>query len=405
MPSYRYEASDAQGNLERGLIDADSARGARHALRTRGLFPLSVTDAGSASGAGALSARLFAKTLSDQDLSWLTRQLSSLLAAGLPLDAALSATVEQAEKKHIAIALTAVRADVRAGHRLGDALASRPKDFPDIYRALVAAGEASGQLARIMEKLADYVEARNALRSKILTAFIYPGIVAVVSVAIVFFLLGYVVPQVVGAFSQTRQTLPLLTRVMLAASDLVQQWGLIGGFAAMLAWMAWRYSLRTPAVRLRWHARVLKLPLMGRFTLGVNAARFASTLAILTSSGVSLLQALQAARQTLTNERLRAAVAEASNRVREGAPLAASLQSQKVFPPLLVHLIASGERTGELPPMLERAAGNLSRDLERRAMAMTAMLEPLMILVMGGVVLMIVLAVMMPIIEINQMVQ
>lgn len=406
MPSYHYEASDVRGNLERGLIDADSPRGARNALRARGMVPLAVKDSAGAGGAASsLSAKLFAKRLNDQDLAWLTRQLSSLLAAGLPLDAALSATVDQAEKKHIAIALTAVRADVRAGHRLGDALATRPKDFPDIYRALIAAGEASGQLAQIMEKLADYIEERNALRGKILTAFIYPGIVAVVSVAIVFFLLGYVVPQVVGAFSQTKQTLPLLTRVMLALSDIVQQWGLIGIVGLILAWVTWRYSLRAPAVRLRWHARILRLPLIGRFALGVNSARFASTLAILTSSGVSLLRALEAARQTLTNDRLRAAVGDASSRVREGAPLAASLQTQKVFPPLLVHLIASGERTGDLPPMLERAASNLSRDLERRAMAMTALLEPLMILIMGGVVLVIVLAVMMPIIEINQMVQ
>ncbi len=406
MPSYHFEASDAQGNLARGLIDADSPRGARNALRARGLVPLSIKDAGrSAGGTDTLQARLFAKKLNDQDLAWLTRQLASLLAAGLPLDAALSATVDQAEKKHIAIALTAIRADVRGGHRLGDALATRPKDFPDIYRALVAAGEASGQLAQILEKLADYIEARNALRGKILTAFIYPGIVALVSVAIVFFLLGYVVPQVVGAFSQTRQTLPLLTRAMLALSHVVQEWGLTAVLTMIGSWAIWRYRLRTPAVRLRWHARILRLPLLGRFALGVNAARFASTLAILTSSGVSLLQALEAARQTLTNDRLRSAVAQASSRVREGAALAASLQAQKVFPPLLIHLIASGERTGDLPPMLERAARNLSSDLERRAMTMTALLEPLMILIMGGVVLVIVLAVMMPIIEINQMVQ
>lgn len=406
MPSYHFEASDAAGNLERGLVDADSPRGARNTLRARGLVPLSVKDAGrgGAGSAGAAS-RLFAKRLNDSDLGWLTRQVSSLLAAGLPLDAALSATLEQAEKRHIALALVAVRADVRAGHRLGDALAARPKDFPDIYRALVAAGEESGELAQIMEKLADYIEERNALRGKVLTAFIYPGIVAFVSIAIVFFLLGYVVPQVVGAFSHTKQQLPLLTRLMLGVSEIVQNWGLIGAISIASLFAIWRFSLRAPAARLRWHSKVLRMPLIGRFALGVNAARFASTLAILSSSGVSLLRALDAARQTLTNDRLRAAVGEASSRVREGAALASSLQAQKVFPPLLVHLIASGERTGDLPPMLERAANSLSRDLERRAMAMTALLEPLMILIMGGVVLVIVLAVMMPIIEINQMVQ
>jgi len=403
MPSYTYEAADATGRLERGMIDADSPRGARNALRARGLTPLDVKDAGR--GAAVGSARLFARRLSDTELGWLTRQIASLLAARLPLDAALTATLEQAEKRHIAQALAAVRADVRAGHRLAEALGTRPRDFPDIYRALVAAGEESGDLAQVMEKLADYIEQRNALRGKVMTAFIYPAIVGLVSVGIVFFLLGYVVPQVIGAFNQTHQQLPLLTRAMVAASELVRDWGAIGAALAMAAATAWRWSLRAPAARLRWHRRVLGLPLAGRFALEINAARFASTLAILTGSGVSLLRALQAAGQTLTNDRLRAAVDEATDRVREGAPLAASLQMQKVFPPLLVHLIASGERTGDLAPMLDRASRTLSADLERRAMAMTALLEPLMILVMGGIVLVIVLAVMMPIIEINQMIK
>lgn len=402
MPSYNFEASDAAGRLERGMIDADSPRGARNALRARGLTPLNVRDA---SGHRMGSAQWLAKRLSDTELAWLTRQVSSLLAARLPLDAALTATLEQAEKRHIVQALSAVRADVRAGHRLADALGTRPRDFPDIYRALVTAGEESGDLSLVMERLATYVEQRNALRGKVLTAFIYPAIVAVVSVGIVFFLLGFVVPQVIGAFHQTHQQLPLITRIMVALSNIVSDWGAIGLGAGAAAFAGWRWSLRAPSARLRWHARTLRLPMAGRFILEMNAARFASTLAILVGSGVSLLRALQAASQTLTNDRLRAAVTDATDRVRQGAPLAAALQTQKAFPPLLVHLIASGERTGELAPMLDRAAGALSADLERRAMAMTALLEPLMILVMGGVVLVIVLAVMMPIIQINQMVQ
>jgi general secretion pathway protein F len=403
MPSYNFEASDATGRLERGMIDADSPRGARNALRARGLTPLNVR---SASGSHRLgSAQLLAKHLSDADLAWLTRQVSSLLAAGLPLDAALTATLEQAEKRHIAQALSAVRADVRAGHRLADALATRPKDFPDIYRALVAAGEESGDLSLVMERLALYVEQRNALRGKVLTAFIYPAIVALVSVGIVFFLLGFVVPQVIGAFHQTHQQLPLITRIMVTVSDIVRDWGVVALAVSTTAFAAWRLRLRAPAARLRWHARTLRLPMVGRFIREMNAARFASTLAILAGSGVSLLRALQAAAQTLTNDRLRAAVTDATDRVRQGAALAASLQTQKAFPPLLIHLIASGERTGELASMLDRAAGTLSADLERRAMVMTALLEPLMILIMGGVVLFIVLAIMMPIIEINQMVQ
>lgn len=402
MPTYQYEASNATGRVERGLIDADTERNARQILRTRGLLPLSLKD----TGARGKSGQLFkGKRISDADLGWLTRQLASLLAARLTLEAALSATLEQAERQHVAHALAAVRADIRAGHRLGEALAARPHDFPPIYRALVEAGEQSGDLSQVMEKLADYIETRGALRNKILTAFIYPIIVSVVSIGIVIFLLSYVVPQVVGAFNQTQQTLPLLTRMMLAASGFVQDWGLLAAVVMAVVFALWRWRLRNPDARLAWHSRVLRLPLLGRYVLGVNTARYAATLGILTSSGVPLLAALEASRRTLGNDRLRLAVDEATRHVREGSPLAPALAAQKLFPPLLIHLIGSGERTGELPTMLERAARTLSSELERRAMTMTALLEPLMILVMGGIVLLIVLAVMMPIIEINQMIQ
>ena len=301
--------------------------------------------------------------------------------------------------------LLGVRDDVRAGHKLSAALAARPRDFPEIYRALIGAGEESGDLAQVMEKLADYIEERNALRGKVMTAFIYPVVVACVSVIIVVFLLGYVVPQVVSAFSHAKQQLPMLTRVMLALSDYVREWGLVTGAALVAAFALWRYALRAPAARTAWHARVLRLPLVGRFVLGVNAARFASTLSILCGSGVALLTSLEAARRTLSNDVLRQAVDEASARVREGAPLSTALGTQKVFPSLLVHLIGSGEKTGQLPELLDRGARNLSRDLERRAMAMTALLEPALILVMGGFVLLIVLAVMMPILEMNQLIR
>jgi len=402
MPSFRYEATDALGKIVHGTIEAETERGARNQLRNRGLLPLSTAPAAAASGS---MSSLLRPRLSDADLAWLTRQLSSLLAASLPLDAALSATLEQSENKHMIGLLAEIRADVRAGHRLSVALASRPRDFPEIYRALIGAGEESGDLAQVMDKLATYIEDRNALRSKVLTAFIYPAVVACVSVIIVIFLLGYVVPQVVTAFSHAHQQLPLLTRIMLAASDFVRQWGWLAALVIAMLVTLWRYTLRAPAARMAWHSRVLRLPLIGRFVLGVDAARFASTLAILTGSGVALLTSLDAARRTLGNDRLRAAVDDASDRVREGASLSASLGVQKCFPALLVHLIASGEKTGRLPELLERGANNLSRDLERRAMAMTALLEPLLIVVMGGVVLMIVLAVMMPILEMNQLVR
>ncbi|NYT70635.1 type II secretion system inner membrane protein GspF [Pusillimonas noertemannii] len=401
MPSFQYEAVDATGRSDRGMIDADSERSARQALRARGLLPLSVRETRKRTGQGWSAGA----KISDSDLGWLTRQLASLLAARLPLEAALKATLEQAERRHVAQTLAAVRDDVRAGHRLGEALAAHPRDFPEIYRALVDAGEQSGDLAQVLEKLADYIESRGALRNKVLTAFIYPIIVTIVSIGIVIFLLSYVVPQVVGAFTQAHQTLPLLTRMMLASSDFVRDWGLLTAICLAALFALWRLSLRNPAARLAWHARVLRMPVFGRYAMGVDVARFAATLAILTGSNVPLLTALDASRRTLKNRKLQAAVDEATHRVREGSPLAQALQAQKVFPPLLIHLVGSGERTGELPAMLDRAAGVLSLELERRAMTMTAVLEPLMILIMGGIVLVIVLAVMMPIIEINQLVQ
>ncbi len=403
MPSYQYQAVDKTGRHERGLVDADSPRSARQTLRARGLLPLDVKETGRRSG--NLSAALTQKRISDAELGWLTRQLASLLVARLPLEAALSATIEQAEQRHVAQTLAAVRADIRAGHRLGQALAAHPRDFPEIYQALVDAGEQSGELDHVLEKLADYIESRGALRNKLLTAFIYPVIVMLVSIAIVIFLLSYVVPQVVGAFAQTQQALPLLTRLMIRGSDWVREWGLVAAIALLMLFALWRLRLRNPAARMAWHARLLRMPMAGRYIMGVDIARFAATLAILTSSSVPLLAALDAARRTVSNDKLCASIQDAAARVREGSSLASALQAQRQFPPLLLHLIGSGERTGKLPPMLERAATTLSTDLERRAMTMTAILEPMMILVMGGIVLAIVLAVMLPIIEINQLVQ
>lgn len=400
MPRFHFEAANANGQVQAGVMDAESPRAVRLQLRERGLTALGVHE--TAAGGGTA---WFGPRLSATDLCWATRELASLLGARLPLESALMATIEQAEQKVVAEALTAVCTHVRGGMRLADALGERPRDFPEIYRALVSAGEDSGDLARVMERLADYLEGRDHLRSKMLTAFIYPAVVAFVSVCIVIFLLGYVVPQVVSAFSQARQELPMLTRVMLASSGYVREWGWLTALALGGAFALWRGSLRDDAVRLRWHRAVLHLPMIGRYVLGVNTARFASTLAILMDAGVPLLRALDAARQTMGNDRLKACAADTSARVREGAPLASALRVQKVFPSNLIHLVASGEKTGALAPMLDRAAANLSRDLERRATRLTALLEPLMILGMGGVVMLIVLAVLLPIMEINQMVK
>ncbi len=405
MPAYRYEAVDAAGKTDRGVIEADSPKQARTHLRTRGLTPLTVDALGSAAQAARGTVGGFGRRLSTQELALFTRQLASLIVAGLPLDEALGALADQAERAYVHELLAGVRAEVMGGSSLSVALMQHPRDFPDIYRALVSAGEHSGHLGLVLERLAGYIETRNALTAKIRLAFTYPAIVTVVAFAIVIFLLSYVVPQVVSVFANTKQKLPMLTVVMLALSDFVRQWWWAALIVLVLAVMAVRALLRQPGVRLEWHRWLLTAPLAGKLIRGYNTARFASTLAILVSAGVPILRSLQAAGETLGNEALRANVDDATMRVREGSSLARALSAQNQFPPVLVHLIRSGEATGNLPTMLERAAQGEAQELERRTLFLTSLLEPLLILTMGVVVLLIVLAVLMPIIEINQLVR
>ena len=401
MPNFRYEAANKlTGRIEHGQIDAENERSARQLLRNQGLLPLQLDTA-----ASRRAARLGQKHVSRAELGWLTRQLAGLLAAGLPLESVLTAALEQSEHKHLTQLLASIRSDVRAGHRFCDALSAHPSDFPATYRALVEAGEQSGELSQVMERLADYTESQTRLRNKIITALVYPAIVTVVALLIVAFLLTSVVPQVVGAFSHTQQQLPLLTRVLLAISDFSRDWGVYTLLAVGLGLAAWRFSLRNAHIRLNWHRRVLRIPVIGRYVLGVNTESFASTLSILVAGGVPLLPALEASARALGNDHLRQAVALATRMVREGSSLATALRRQDCFPALLMHLIESGERTGRLPGMLERAAATLSGELEQRAMRLTAVLEPVLTLVMGALVMFIVLAIMLPIIEINQMIQ
>lgn len=400
MSSFRFEASDGAGRIEKGLVEAESPTAARAALRARGLVPLEVEQQG-----GGRAERRIRRRFNDAELALATRQLASLLAAGLPVSGALGAALDQAESRAVREVLAAVRSDVFAGHRLSEALAQFPREFPQVYRASVAAGEDSGELAGVMERLANYLEEREALRSKVLTAFLYPALVTVVAFVIVIFLMTYVVPQVVDVFRETRQALPWPTRLLLAVSEFLRAawpWLILGGAAAVYGLRAW---LKLPGRRLAWDAMMLELPIAGRITRATNSARFASTLSILVGAGVPLLTALEAARATLANSVLSNAVGRIIEGVREGASLSGSLARVKVFPPVLVHLAASGESTGQLPAVLERAARNLAREAERRALALTTLVEPLLILAMGAVVLGIVLAVLMPIIEINQLVR
>ncbi|AVA37337.1 MULTISPECIES: type II secretion system inner membrane protein GspF [Cupriavidus] len=405
MPAYRYEAADAAGRADRGVIEADSPKQARAQLRARGLTPIIVDPLAGAGLAKRSGSSAFVRRLSTQEQALFTRQLASLIVSGLPLDEALGALADQAERQYVHELLAGIRAEVMGGSSLSVALAQHPKDFPDIYRALVSAGEHSGHLGMVLERLATYIETRNTLTSKIRLAFTYPAIVTVVAFAIVIFLLSYVVPQVVSVFANTKQKLPTLTVIMLALSDFVRNWwwAALGVIAAVVAII--RSLLKQPDVRLAWHRWLLTAPLVGKLIRGYNTARFASTLSILVSAGVPILRSLQAAGETLTNQALKANVEDATTRVREGASLARALAAQNQFPPVLVHLIRSGEATGNLPTMLDRAATGEGQELERRTMFLTSLLEPLLILTMGVVVLMIVLAVLMPIIEINQLVR
>jgi general secretion pathway protein F len=406
VPAFRYEAVDAVGGTRKGVLNADSARAARADLRGQGLVPLVVdalatqVDAAGRTTGGGLRTRL-----STTELALFTRQLASLLEASLPLEQAFTALLEQAERPYLRDLIAQVRSEVMAGASLSDALAQHPRDFADIYRALVTSGEQIGQLARVLSRLADYIERRNALVQKVKLAFTYPAIVTVVAFAIVIFLLTYVVPQIVSVFANTKQKLPLLTVMMLAVSDFVRNYGWIVALFVIAAALLWRQLLKDPAIKLRWHTWLLDAPLYGKFERSLNTARFASTLAITTGSGVPILQALQTSRDTLTNVAMRQQVEDATASVREGVGLARALSAHKHFPPMLIHMIRAGEATGELPAMLERASNAQEQDLERRALTIAGLLEPALILAMGVVVLLIVLAVLMPIIEINQLVR
>ncbi|VXC58097.1 Type II secretion system protein F [Burkholderia sp. 8Y] len=405
MPAFRFEAIDQAGKTQTGVLDADSARAARSHLRTQGLTPLVVEAAGTRTRGERQQRLSLGRRLSQREQAILTRQLASLLIAGLPLGETLSVLTEQSERDYIRELMAAIRAEVLGGHSFANALAQHPKDFPEIYRALVAAGEHTGKLGLVLSRLADYIEQRNALKQKIILAFTYPGIVTIIAFGIVTFLLSYVVPQVVNVFASTKQALPFLTVMMMALSAFVRSywWAMLIG-VLLIAWLV-RRILSRPGPRLAFDRWLLTAPLVGKLVRGYNTVRFASTLAILTAAGVPILRALQAAGETLSNTAMRNNVDDAIVRVREGSALSRALANTKTFPPVLVHLIRSGEATGDVTTMLDRASEGEARELERRTMFLTSLLEPLLILAMGGVVLVIVLAVMLPIIELNNLVQ
>ena len=411
MPAYRFEALQADGATRKGIVEADSLKSARTQLRSQSLVPLVVEAiaAGAADSETKLPwwQRPVGQThafSSSQRATW-TRQLAGLVSSGLPIERALSALAEESEHEQQRQLMAAIRAEVNSGSSLGRALGLHPSEFPAIDRAVIAAGEESGHLGDVLNQLANDLEDQQILRSKLLSASLYPAIVSLVALAIVIFLVTSVVPQVAGVFAGTKRQLPMLTLAMLALSDFVRAWGWLVLLGLGLGGFGLRLALKQSAFRLKFDAAWLRLPLIGRLARVYNSARFASTLAMLTAAGVPILKALQAAADTLSNQALRADALEALVRVREGAPLGTALAQNARFPGLLSMFARLGEQTGQLPVMLQRAATQLSSEVQRRAMALATVLEPLLIVGMGGMVMLIVLAVLMPIMELNQWVK
>jgi general secretion pathway protein F len=401
MPAFAYQALDQTGKTQRGVLQGDNARAVRASLRERGLNPLEV----SALESGARPAGLLRRGLSGAQLALLTRQLATLLKAGLPLDEALGALAEQNDDTRSRTLVVALRSRVMEGASLAAALADAPESFPEIYRASIAAGEQSGRLDQVLARLADYSEARDALNQKVWAALAYPLLLSIVAVAIVTGLLAYVVPQIVGVFVQMHQTLPWPTRALIALSDFVKGWGWLLLIAIVAAAIGGRLALRAQPVRFAWHRFVLRLPLVGRLSRAANTARCTRTLALLTASAVPLLDSLQIAAQVMPNLPMREAVKGAAVKVREGGSFSRALGESGYFPPVALRLIASGERAGELERMLDEAANQEQRELDRWMTLLTAVLGPLVILLVGAMVLFIVLAILLPIFNLNQMVK
>jgi general secretion pathway protein F len=403
MPAYEYTALNPKGREERGVMEGDTARVVRQLLREKHLTPVSVTQTKQASDKQGMSFSL-RSGVSTKDLSLLTRQLSTLVRSGAPLEEGLGTVAKQTSKNHVKAVILDVRSKVLEGHSLAAALNEHRRVFPDLYRATVAAGEQSGHLDAVLERLAYYTEARQEMNQKVGMALTYPIILSIVALVIVIGLLTYVVPQVVDVFDNIGQELPWLTRALIATSESVKSYGLVIAILIGAGVFGFFRLLRRPAFRFRFDRSLLRPPIVGGLVQGVNTARFARTLSILAASGVPILEALRIAAQVIRNVPMRKAVESATARVREGSSISGALESSGLFPPMTVHLIASGESSGNLEEMLERAALYQERETTNTITTFVGLFEHLMILVMGVVVLGIVLAILLPIFDLNQMV-
>jgi general secretion pathway protein F len=405
LGAFEYTALDPAGREKKGVLEGDTARHVRALLREKQLLPLTVDQVSEREATRQRTSFSFARRVSSNEVALLTRQLATLCKAGLPLEEALLAVSQQSEKTRVQSVLLGVRSKVMEGHTLADGLGDFPRVFPEIYRATVSAGEQAGHLDAVLERLADYTESRDELRQKILGALLYPIVLTVMCLGIVSGLLVYVVPKVVEVFESAKGKLPLMTRVLIAFSDFLRDYGLWLIVALVVGGFAFSRWLRNPNARRRFHGALLTLPLVGRVVRGFNTARFTRTFSILTGSAVPVLEALRIAGQVVSNVPMREAVEAAAQRVREGAPIGRSLGQSKVFPPMTIHLISSGESSGKLEDMLERAAVSQERELDGILAALVGLLGPLLIVLMGLFVMAIVFAMLMPIFEMNTLIR
>ena len=412
MPAYTFEAIDAQGATRKGVMEADTAKSARSLLRDQALVPILVepvsagaSGANGAQGSGLGTVLFASRVFGSTELAIWTRQMAGLVSSGLPLERALSSLTDEAGDERQRNLVAALRAEVNGGTPFAKALAQHPREFSPIYTAVIGAGEQSGNLGLVLERLADDLEEQQALKAKLIGAALYPGIVTVVAIVIVLFLVSYVVPQVANVFAGSKRALPLLTTLMLGLSAGVRNHAWLILFAIVTIAVGARLAWSSADFRMKFDATWLRLPVLGKLARGYNAARFASTLAMLAAAGVPILKALQAAADTLSNRAMRADALDALVLVREGAPLASAMAQKKRFPGLLSMFARLGEQTGQLPAMLQRAARQLSTEVQRRALQLATILEPLLIVAMGLVVMLIVLAVLLPIIQLNQLVK
>ncbi|WP_236206874.1 type II secretion system inner membrane protein GspF [Pseudomonas tohonis] len=401
MAAYEYLAMDASGARQRGVQEADSERQARQLLRDRQLVPLRLR---AAKGGREPGARTSGRGLNAAALALLTRQLATLVQAALPLEEVLAAVAAQSEKRSQQAMVLAIRARVLEGHGLARAMADFPRAFPPLYRATVAAGERAGHLGQVLLQLADYTESRQAARQQVQLALLYPSILLLAAFGIVGFLLGFVVPDVVKVFIDSGQELPVLTRGLIATSEALQRHGLAGLIVIAALAFGLRLALRLPGARLTWHRLQLRLPLFGRLLRASDCTRFTSTLAILGRSGVPLVDALEIAAEVVANGQIRTGLKDVARAVREGGALTRALERSALFPPMMLYMIASGERSGELDAMLDRAARQQETQLANRIAMLVGLFEPAMLVFMGASVLVIVLAILMPILSLNQLI-